>query len=193
MSIVVAYKDKDRVLVGCDTRMSKGDDYSDGYEERPKAVLLKKNIIVGFVGNGTLLDRVVYRLSDYITEKTTRAEIITNLIPNLLKDLDDGTTAFTDGLMDGDLLIAIDDRAYIISNNFDVREIITYDAIGSAEIPAKSCLYSIKDYDLTPEERVAKAILCASKFNRSISSEIYIGDTKGNSFKKYDICSFNIG
>ena len=94
MSVLVAVKDKNRVVVGVDTRMSCCDAYIDSYQRRPKAIHLndKRDIIIGAVGNIGLVDILKQQIADYQEKdiySIDRAFIVKYIIPALVVSVRD--------------------------------------------------------------------------------------------------------
>ncbi|MBQ9519856.1 MAG: hypothetical protein IJR67_00055 [Acholeplasmatales bacterium] len=113
MSVIIAIKDKDRVVVGCDIRMSNPNYYYDDYYTRPKAIHLSDNIIVGVAGELRILDIISCILTGYIDENISRFDIVSKLIPRLRTEIE-GTPSFEDnGEMAGEIIIAAKNRIYI--------------------------------------------------------------------------------
>ena len=85
--------------------------------------------------------------------------------------------------MDGELLIAVKDRAYSIAGNYSVGEIQDYYALGSGREAALGSLYtSAKILSIPPEEKIRIAIEAAGNCINSVSKLSYIGDTAGKNF-----------
>ena len=187
MSVMVAIKDKNRVVVGVDVRMSCGEAYVDSYPRRPKAIHVnsKRDIIVGAVGNIGLVDIIRQHIAEY-QEKDVylidRPWIVKFLIPALSVSVRDYEMTDKEGKMDGMLILAIRDRAYVITGNYVVEEIMDYAADGSGRDAALGSLYTTSKTSMSPEERIKIAIEAAGTCVNTVSKMSYIGDTAGKMF-----------
>ena len=187
MSVIVAIKDKSRIVVGVDVRMSCGESYTDSYVRRPKAIHIndKKDIIVGGVGNIGLVDILKQIIAEYQEEDVyaiDRAWIVKYIVPELSITIRNYGMADRDGKMDGSLILAIKDRAYIIAGNYVVEEIVEYTADGSGKDAALGSLYTTNKMAMTPEEKIKIAIESAGSCVCTVSKMSYIGDTTGKMF-----------
>ena len=187
MSVMVAIKDKNRIVVGVDVRMSCSDSYIDSYQRRPKAFHFNasKDIIVGGVGNIGLVDLLRQIISDYQERdlyEVDRSFVVKYIVPALVTSVKDYEMSDRDGKLDGMLLLAIRDRAYIIAGNYSVEEVANYAAEGSGRDPAMGSLYTTANMSMTPEQRVKIAIEAAGSCINTVSKMSYIGDTAGQQF-----------
>ena len=187
MSVIVAIKDKNRIVVGVDVRMSCGESYMDSYARRPKAIHVnnKRDIVVGGVGNIGLVDVLKQQIAEY-QEKDLygidRAWIVKYIIPALVVQVKDCEMTDKEGKMDGMLVLAIKDRAYIIGGNYSVEEVEKYAAEGSGRDAALGSLYTTSKLAMTPEEKIKIAIESAGSCVNTVSKMSYIGDTAGKMF-----------
>ena len=192
MSVIVAIKEKNRIVVGVDVRMSSCDTYVDSYSRRPKAMHInnKKDIIVGGIGNVGLVDVLRQHLTEYPEKelyKMDRAFIVKYIVPALVINVRDYEMQDKENKMDGVLLIAVQDRAYTIAGNYSVEEVVSYGAEGSGRDAALGSLYtSSKLLSVSSEERVKLAIESAGSCISSVSKLSYIGDTAGMAFAPYN-------
>lgn len=187
MSVLIAIKEKNRIVVGVDVRMSSDDSYIDSYARRPKAIHITKNndVIVGAVGNVGLLDIFKELMLSFKTEdlySMDRAFIVKYVIPPLVSEISRYVTDDNRNSMDATFLLAIKDRAYIIPGNYSVSEIIDYEAVGSGRDVASGSLHTSAKFGMSSEERIMLAIEAAGTLNNSVSKVSYIGDTKGKRF-----------
>ena len=187
MSVLVAIKEKNRIVVGVDVRMSSNESYIDSYPRRPKAIHLTKDkdVIIGAVGNMALLDIFKDLMLSYKTEdlySIDRDYIVKYIVPSLVTEVARCTTDINYEDMDATLLLAVKNRAYIIPGNYSVSELMEYDAIGSGQDAAIGSLYTTSKFAMSSEERIRLAIEASGSTNRSVSKLSYIGDTKGKQF-----------
>lgn len=187
MSVLVAIKDKNRIVVGVDVRMSSCETYIDSYNRRPKAIHInnKKDIIVGGVGNIGLVDILKQLLTDYQTSdlySMDRAFIVKYIIPALVVSVRDYEMTDKEGKMDGVLMVAVKDKAFIITGNYSVEEVVKYVAEGSGREAALGSLYTTSKMAMSPEEKIKIAIESAGSCVNTVSKMSYIGDTAGKTF-----------
>lgn len=188
MSVIVAIKDNNRIVIGVDVRMSCSETYIDSYKRRPKALHLNnsKDIVVGAVGNAGLVDILRQQLLEYETNdlyKIDRPYIVKYIIPALIRNVRDYDMTDKEGKMDGALFLAIKNKAFSISGNYVVDEILTYYAEGSGREAALGSLYTTEKMPMTPEERIKIAIESAGSCISSVSKVSYIGDTSKKPFQ----------
>ena len=190
MSVLVAIKGKDRVVVGVDTRMSCGNSYSDSYKSRPKALHVnkEKTVIVGGVGNITLVDLFSSIVEDHLKtgEDIDRKYILRYMVPELIMQIDayqimprDRDNTYIDGV----LFLGIKDKGYVITGNATVEELVDYVAIGSGQDAASGSLYTTAHFPMSIEDKVAMAVKAAGATVSTVSTTPVLGDTKGKIFK----------
>lgn len=175
MSVVVAIKEKDRVVVGCDTRMSSDETYSDSYEARPKAIKLLNGTIIAVVGNVGLLEIVKNEVAKL--QRINRETISSRIVLPLFEKLR-GTPFFNCHELDGSILIAERDTAYIISPIGTVEEINHFNAIGSGKLAALGSLFVTINSNIETEKKVKIAIEAAGTNVPSVSKEAWVADTR---------------
>ena len=187
MSVIIALKDKDRVVVGTDIRMSDDYNYSDSYKTKPKAIHInkEKTVIIGSVGNLGVLDVFNKVLNDVVKDwdKVDKSYIIRYIIPTFMKECEFYDCLEKDNRsVDGTILLAIKDRAYVIGHSYIVFELEDYFTIGCGDETARGSLYTSKDFGWSPERRIRMAIEASSSVSQFVSAISYVGDTKGKMF-----------
>ena len=88
MSVIVVLKEKDKYIVGCDTRISSDNgSFIDDYYQVKKArhIDFNNEVIIGAVGRVSILDNVEHIISEMKT--LNKRTIITELIPKLQKSI----------------------------------------------------------------------------------------------------------
>ena len=189
MSVVVVLKDKDKMLVGVDTRMSSDSGlYHDSYKARPKAIHFdeEKTVIGGMVGNGNLLEvlRIIYDKHKKDRDSIDRKYIVKYFIPELITACSKRNLLVgKERHLEGSLVLLIKDRGYMIASNFNVSEIMDYEAMGCGDKAVLASLYTSKDYLINPVSRIVKAIKATAYVDNRISSTVYIGSTAGEQFE----------
>ena len=189
MSVLVAIKEKDRVVVGVDTRISaKGGTYIDSYNLTPKAIHLddKKTIIAGSVGTDGLVGFFAGIMKDYIkdADRIDKDFLVEKVLPKLVATVDKYHLD-KDGSMDGEIFLAIKNKGYVINSNYWIHEMEHYYTMGSGDETSMVSLYSTSGFKISTEERIAKAVKAAASVNNGISKNCYIGDTAGTPFTDY--------
>ena len=189
MSVLIAIKDKSRIVVGVDTRMSSGPSYMDSYKQRPKAYHMdnKRTVIVGGVGNIGLVDVMKIIIDNHMPkiDMIDRSYIVKFIIPELINDIKVYSMEDKECRMDGELFLGIKDRAYTIHSNYTVEEVESYVAIGSGMDVAIGSLFTSGQFITDPESRIAIAVQATGHTISSVSSEPIIGDTAGKLFTLY--------
>ena len=189
MSVLVALKDKNRIVVGVDTRMSCGQSFTDSYKQRPKAyhVDSKRTVIVGCVGNVGLLDIMKMIMENHMDDidLIDRSYIVRYIIPELIVEIKTYNMEDKDYKMEGELFLAIKDRAFVIHGNYAVEGLENFAAIGSGMDSANGSLFTSERFITNAEDRVAIAIQTTGQNISSVSSEAIIGDTAGKLFTPY--------
>lgn len=185
MSVLIAIKDNDRVVIGCDTRMSNDHSYNDSYEDRPKGIKLDNGIVVAATGNIGLLDIFAKQLKDFDSKKDlTHDYVLFKVLFPIVKEYQ-GKILIRDNEMDADLMIAKGDKCFIVFGNCTIEELHNYRAIGTGEMVALGSLFSTFGSSMSVEERILTAIKASGAVVPSVSSECWIADTKSKNFKQY--------
>lgn len=189
MSVMIAIKDKKRVVVGVDVRMSSCESYYDSYSRRPKAIHInnKRDIIVGAVGNIGLVDvmkQIILERPEQEIYAMNKNYVVKFLIPTLVVNVRDYEMTDKENKMDGVILIAIQDRAYLIMGNYCVEEVSDYAAEGSGREAAMGSLYTSSRLSLmNAEDRIGLAIEATGNCVNTVSTLSFIGDTAGKLFR----------
>ena len=157
MILVVAIKDKDRVIVSFDDRENQDDIYIDSYKRKPKVVVYrgKKEVIIGCTGNLSILDLYAPIVSNL--EEINKDTILQSIM-SFCKDYRDTVLVERNECLSGSLIIAYKDKAYSVSSNLIVCEIVDYDAIGSRFVSALGILKAIEQLDVSIPIRAYLAV-----------------------------------
>ena len=169
MSLVIAIKDKDRIVLGADKQVSSGDSKDHTItkiwpvEELPGAVM-------GGVGSARASQIIQYSSiidKNLIGKDITTEFVICALAPTIAAGLKanginieakDGD--FCD-MMPNSFIFAYKDKAWMIWNDLSVTEIGDYLAIGSGSDVARGALFATKKHN--PFERIVTAIDAAAE------------------------------
>ena len=183
MSVIVAYKERDKIIVACDDRETVKNLYKYSYSRKSKAFVYygKKEFIIGCAGNVAIADILAPKIGQLSKiDETTLYDVILDFQDKYRN------TPFIDSedCLDGQLIVACNDRAYLISSNLVIIEITDYDAIGSGTEPALAVLTATRHLDLKPITRVYLAVKTAGELINTVSENVYITDTKELRFSK---------
>lgn len=141
-------------------------------------VFKKDNFIFGVCGSPRVAQLLKYKLSiprrfmgqsmeEYIYTSFTDS-VISVLDENNALEIKDGLKKFR-----GSFLFGFENRLYEMESNFQALEDSRgFNACGSGEYHAMASLYSTKDLEVKPEERLKKAIECANEFVVSVDNNI---------------------
>lgn len=169
MSLVVAIKDKDRIVLGADKQASAG-----GAKDHTNIKIWEVEELPGALmgGVGSARASQILQYSQVIDKNLLGKEVDTEFIVRVLVPLiamhlknngiiiDNSKEAGCD-LMPNAFIFAYKDRAWTIWHDFSVSEIDSYLAIGSGSDVAKGVLYATQDKD--PFERIVTGIAAAAE------------------------------
>ena len=169
MSLVIAIKDKDRIVLGADKQVSSGDSKDHTItkiwqvEELPGAIM-------GGVGSARASQIIQYANiidKNLIGKEITRDFIICSLAPTIAAGLkangfhiNSKEDDYCD-MMPNSFIFAYKDKAWMIWNDLSVTEIGDYLAIGSGSDVARGALFATKKHN--PFERIVTAIDAAAE------------------------------
>jgi len=106
--------------------------------------------------------------------------LVTKFIPSVISIFDAGSYSKLNNSQKsgGEFLLGYKDKLYKIESDFQVGEpFLNYDACGSGEEFALGSLHSTNGTDLSPIQRVEKALRAASEFSTGVSAPYYILNT----------------
>lgn len=189
MSLIVAIKDKNRFLVGCDTRATQGSHYTDGYSLTKKARMVDKSkgLIVAGAGTSAICDFAELILKKHNVEKLDREYILEKFWPELYQRCYK-YSSMNNGEIEGEVMILMKDTGYYIDSCGGVMEIIDNCSIGSGAMIAEAVLHTLSYKD--SYSNYAKIVYCiesAGAVRNDISQESYIGSSDGGEFNKYHL------
>jgi len=169
MSLVIAIKDKDRIVLGADKQVSSGDS-KDHTITKIWAVEELPGAIMGSVGSARASQIIQY--SNIIDKNLLSKEVSTDfVICSLAPTIAAGLKAnginieAKDGdfceMMPNSFIFAYGDKAWLIWNDLSVTELGEYLAIGSGSDVARGVLFATKKRN--PFERIVTAIDAAAE------------------------------
>lgn len=169
MSLVIAIKDKDRIVLGADKQVSSGDS-KDHTITKIWEVDELPGAIMGGVGSARASQVIQYANiidKNLINRDIGTDFIICSLAPTICEGLK--RNGFNIEAKEGDFcemmpnsfIFAYKDRAWLIWNDLSVQEISDYLAIGSGSDVARGALFATKKHN--PFERIVTAIDAAAE------------------------------
>jgi 20S proteasome alpha/beta subunit len=201
MSLVIAIKDKDRIVLGADKQVSTGGSKEHTstkiwpVEELPGAVM-------GSVGSARASQIIQYASvidKNLISKDIDTDFIICSLAPTIAAGLKaNGFNLEVKEnelceLMPNSFIFAYKDRAWLIWNDLSVSELEEYFAIGSGSDVAKGALFATKKHN--PFERIVTAIDAASESTLFVDDGIDLlatGEHDGDNLKIAKALGFEI-
>ena len=169
MSLVIAIKDKDRIVLGADKQVSAGDS-KDHTITKIWAVEELPGAIMGGVGSARASQIIQYANiidKNLIGKDISTEYVICALAPTIAEGLKRNgfnIDAKEDGvceMMPNSFIFAYKDKAWMIWNDLSVTEIGDYLAIGSGSDVARGALFATKRHN--PFERIVTAIDAAAE------------------------------
>jgi ATP-dependent protease HslVU (ClpYQ) peptidase subunit len=141
------------------------------------------NAIIGYTSSFRMGQLLMY--ANNLIDKRDEPDIdhkylVKTFIPNLIQLFENGgySRTYSGEKEGGEFLFAYKDKLYKIQSDFQVGESFdNYDACGSGEYFALGSLATTEGSDLTPVERIHKALQAASKFSTGVSAPYYIINT----------------
>jgi len=181
MSLVVAIRDKNRVVLGADKQITAGD-FKDHITTKIWPLEELPGAVMGSVGSARASQIIQY--SNVIDKNMLVGGdidtdfVICSLAPTLAAGLkangvkvqfpEDGDTE----MMPNSFIFAYKDRAWMIWNDLSVSELDEYFAIGSGADVARGALFATRK--LNPFERIAVSIDAAAEYTLFVDNGIDI-------------------
>ena len=196
MSLVIAIRDKDRIVLGADKQVSTG-----GSKEHTSTkiwpVAELPGAIMGGVGSARASQIIQY--ANIIDKDIDTDFIICSLAPTIAAGLK--ANGINIEVKDDDIctmlpnafIFAYKDRAWMIWNDLSVSELEEYFAIGSGSDVAKGALFATKKQN--PFERIVTAIDAASESTLFVDNGIDLlvtGEHDGDELKIANALGFEI-
>lgn len=180
MSLVLAIKDRDRIILGADKQISdSGSDSADHTSTKIWAVEELPGAIMGGVGSARASQIIQYTDiidKNLINKDVDTSFIIRSLVPTIVASLKaNGINAeIKDGspciMLPSSFIFAYKDKAWVIWNDLSVAELTDYLAIGSGSDVAKGALFATKNCN--PFDRIAVAIGAAAETTLFVDDRI---------------------
>lgn len=193
MSVVMAVKDGDRVLMGGDCQVSCGGNKSTLVSPnllKVWEVEAHPNTIMGGVGAlrdlniAYSMDALYDTIRDEANKELDFKFVVNEVVFNILNHFGNcGRTSSNNGIitMGSTFLLAQKDKCYLIDADGCVMD-LTYDgeclAIGSGGVIAQAAYNTLVDIEsLTAEEKILKALIQACEEDLHVNFPVYIRDT----------------
>lgn len=183
MSLVIAIKEKDRIVLGADKQASIGDSKDHTFTKLWEVPGLEGAIMGGV---GTARASQILQYSNIIDKNYIDSEgefdtdyIINILAPNIVDALtNNGVDCKNEGntFIPNSFIFAYKDRAWMIFSDLSVSEIEDTLAIGSGSEIAKGVLYATKDK--SPFDRIITAIEAAAEYTLFVDDNVDLFATK---------------
>jgi ATP-dependent protease HslVU (ClpYQ) peptidase subunit len=192
MTCIVGLNTGNKIIIAGDGMGSNG---FTGFQEKKPKVFKKDNFIFGVCGDFRVMQILANKFSapKRMIDQTTDDYIYNTFIDyifTLFKDnnclnLKDGKLEFQ-----GSFLFGYEKELYQMFGNFQINiNSLGYDECGSGGYHAIASLYSTNGLDISPEDRVKKAIECANQFVISVDNKIDIVElvyNTDNNIRKID-------
>jgi len=177
MSLVIAIKDKDRIVLGGDKQTSAGNN-KDHLATKIWEVPGLPGAIMGGVGSfraSQIIQYVDLIDKNSLSNNLSIEWVVKYLAPTIYATLEangvnctQGEEGFETRMMPNSFLFAYEDKAWMIWNDLSVTELLDYMAIGSGADIARGVLFATPDKN--PFERIITAIDAAAE------STVYVDD-----------------
>ena len=167
MSLVIAIRDKDRIVLGADKQGSFGDSKEHTFTKLWDVPDLE-GAIMGGVGTARASQILQYAHiidKNYMSNNEVTTDYIVNVVvPNIIEVLTQNGVVCKDEregtIIPNNFIFAYKNNAWMIFSDLSVSEIEDTLAIGSGQDVAKGVLYATKDKN--PFERIVTSIKAAS-------------------------------
>lgn len=188
MSILIAYKHKDTIYMGTDTRFV-NQDYKRTLTQQSmyKIQKMDNGMLVGVVCNGKERQVIMCNPGIFTLDKNsklTRRHILHQIIPRLL------LICHAEGLLDKEekfpfckatIVLAYKDVMYTILSNFAVVKNEKFAVCGDAWSLANATIANTKPTD-DINQRIVKALCIASKYSQNVGAPYLLIDTKTQNY-----------
>lgn len=172
MTCVVAWAEKNKVWMGGDSAASSG-----GWgivTIATSKVFVKNHFIIGISGYPRIIQLLKYSLSlPTPKSKDDIMEFLVNefieKIRKLFKDKGFATKEDNKERVEGVILLGYKDKIYQIQSNYQiVQRKENFDAIGCGEDFALGALFTIRNLELTPKEKIKCALTTAEHYSGGV-------------------------
>lgn len=191
MTCIVGLVHDGVTYIGGDSLGSNG--YTKVVREDKKVFKLKdtKNAVLGFTSSYRMGQLLMYAhgLIDGRDEPNINHEyLVTKFIPNVTRLFENGGFSKNNSgeKYGGTFLLGYKDKLFEISDDYQVGiSNNNYNACGSGANFALGSLYSTEGTELTPQQRIVKALQAAQEFSVSVQAPFYILNTNDDLIEEY--------
>lgn len=164
MTCIVGYVEKGKVYIGGDNLASN----RLGYKQTriDEKIFKTKNMLFGFTTSYRMGQLLQYSFTPPVHKKgeSDMKYLVNTFIPKLLEAYRKFAFIAEDANRGGQFLLGYKGHLYHIQDDFQVAESsLFYDSCGSGEHYAMGALHALSEYEMTPEERVLKALSSATQ------------------------------
>ena len=192
MSVIVAVKEKDHILVACDSQISYGGSkakLSSGYNK----AWYVQDCPYGVMGStGSLRALQVIQVTPNLIEELTQfrnevdfAYVVSELYPRICNVMEHYKLIAPDTIpvnLPNDFIFAYKDKAWGISFDGAVEELVDYICIGSGAETARGIMETTKD--LPALERITRAITACADLTIYVDKDIRVYSTAAEEDKE---------
>ena len=181
--MIIAIKDKDRVVIGYTLADSWGKlTNSDYVDEENFAIRFSKSGKVFACSDMNRSSDILLFDDEFVNMEVTPQTIVRAMIPYMRGSLNEnGAPVDKEGFWKNALLICDDEHIYDVGPHFDFREVDDFICRGYGYEHVTSALDATAH--LAPEERILNAVNFTSKVRKESLFPLVITDTKTKQFK----------
>lgn len=181
MTCIVGFSDKDKTYIGCDSLGSDG--YVGEIRKDKKIFKLKdnKNAIIGFTTSYRMGQILMYQEELIERDNVNHEYMVTQFIPKVINIFDGGGFSKCElgEKSGGTFLLAHKNSLYKIESDYQVNQVVDdYMACGCGENFALGSLFATENTNMSPVERIHKALQSASKYSVGVAPPFYIMNTE---------------
>ena len=181
MSLIIGYRDQNKVYMACDTQRAFGKfSYSDATETGLGVFALPHGVLCG--ATNYMIKQALRSHPDWLAplsdEPLSKRFLLAYFVPRLGQYLDDAHMTLKNNRYDGMILLAQEDRLYCIDNDFSVINIPKYCIIGDGVDYAHPRVHRYQNEVSLPELTYA-ALSDAKRFCKEIVSPFYLFTSDG--------------
>lgn len=175
MTCIVGLNTGKKIIIAGDGMGSDGFTY--GQDKRPK-VFKRDDFIFGVCGSYRVMQLLEHKFVVPARKigQTTENFIYTTFVENVFSCLDNNNAlSLKDGAKEfsGSFLFGYEKELYHMFCNFQINvSVRNFDAAGSGNFHAMASLYSTEGLNISPEDRLKKAIECANEFVVSVDNKV---------------------
>lgn len=196
MSLVIAVKENDRVLMGADTQTSRGDEkYSIAGTETQKIHLTPNGVVVGTAGLVRVLQQLTCHpewFEELPPEGLTKEFLVRRIAPALLECID-GQNLSDEGDRSEEIphaefsaVFAQGDRIFVMESDYSVFAMPGYAAIGCGCDAANAVFADKRNPDEPAKEKLLRALRFADRLDSAVGAPFLIVDTERNTMERID-------